>query len=357
MIANPVLVELWRGDARHGAVESAHRGALAVVDADGRTRLALGDVERPVFPRSAVKALQALPLVESGAAARWGLGDAELALACASHGGEPAHVQTAARMLARAGLDDSVLECGAHWPLDEGAQRALAAQGAAPGPLHNNCSGKHAGFACVGALMAAGAGAEPRAWLRGYVEPRHPLMREVSEALGGITGTDLAHAPRATDGCSIPTFGIPLRSLARGFARFGSGVGLAPRRAEAAARLRRAVAAAPGMVAGSGRFDRVVMARLGARAFVKVGAEGVYCGALPEAGLGLALKIDDGQGARAAEVVMANLLATLLAVEGDGRALLRSFGEVALDNWNARPVGCLRTTQALRDALAPHAAA
>ena len=355
MTTVPVLVELWRGDAQAGTVESAHRGALAVVDADGHRMLALGDVERPVFPRSAVKALQALPLVESGAAQRFALGDAELALACASHGGEPAHVATAARMLARAGFDAAVLECGAHWPLDEEAQRELAARGAVPCPLHNNCSGKHAGFVCLGTLLAERAGAEPRAWLRGYVEPGHPVMREVGAALGALTGCDLARAPRATDGCSMPTFGIALQALALGFARFGSGAGLPPVRAAAAARLRQAVAAAPEMVAGRGRFDRVVMQRFGTRAFVKVGAEGVYCGTLPGTGLGIALKIDDGQG-RAAELVMAKLLEALLPTDGDERALLRGLGDVTLHNWNGRPVGRLRAAPALRDALAAQAA-
>jgi L-asparaginase II len=134
---NPVLVEAWRGDV----VESFHRGALAVVDADGAAVLSIGDIERPVFPRSAVKALQALPLVETGAADRFGLVDEELALACASHGGEEEHVRAAASMLAKAGLDETVLECGIHWPGNESASRALAGRGGGPGPLHNNYEG------------------------------------------------------------------------------------------------------------------------------------------------------------------------------------------------------------------------
>src|SRR5579862_6811451 len=135
---NPVLVEAFRG----GLVESRHRGAVAVADAEGAMVLALGDVARPVFPRSAVKALQALPLVCSGAADRYGLGDEELALACASHSGEPAHVEGVARMLAKAGLDPSALACGAHWPVAQSAAFALAQKGG-PSALHNNCSGKH----------------------------------------------------------------------------------------------------------------------------------------------------------------------------------------------------------------------
>jgi L-asparaginase II len=255
---------------RGGIVESMHRGALAVVDADGGLRLALGDVERPVFARSAIKGLQALPLVASGAADAFGLGDEELALACASHGGEPRHADTAARMLAKAGLDASALECGTHWPSNDAATKALAAAGRTPGPLNNNCSGKHAGFVCVGCLMARAQGAEPAHFVRGYLKHEHPVMREVAAALQQATGADIDRATRGTDGCSIPTYGIPLRQLALGFARFGTGVGLAPAQAQAARRLRAAVAAAPYFVAGTGRFDTRVMERLGERLFCKV---------------------------------------------------------------------------------------
>ena len=147
---NPALVEAWRGNA----VESRHRGSLAVVDADGGVLAALGDIDLPVFPRSAVKVLQALPLLESGAAARFGLTGAELALACASHNGEEPHARTAAAVLAKAGLDVTALECGTHWPLQDIATRALAAAGQVPTALHNNCSGKHAGFVCLGCQLA-----------------------------------------------------------------------------------------------------------------------------------------------------------------------------------------------------------
>ena len=333
---NPVLAQLWRGEM----VESFHRGAFAVVDADGTLRASGGDIERPVYPRSAVKGLQALALVASGAAERFGLDDAELALACASHGGEPGHVATAARALAKAGLDAGVLECGTHWPGNEAAARALAAAGAAPGPLHNNCSGKHAGFACLGCLMAGDAGAA-RGFLRGYVEPGHAVMRAVSAGLEAATGVRLAEAPRAIDGCSIPTFGLPLRALALGFARFGTGVGLAPDQARAARRLRSAVAAQPFMVAGTGRLDTVLMQHFGERVFCKVGAEGVYCAALPGPGLGIALKMDDGNTARAAEVVLVGLVAALLPMDDADRAVVGPLRDVGLRNWNGRPVGRL----------------
>ena len=149
---NPVLVEAWRGNA----VESRHHGALAVVDADGGVRAALGAIDSPVFPRSAVKVLQALPLVASGAADALGLSEAELAIACASHNGEEVHAQTAAAMIAKAGLDPSALECGTHWPYLDTASRALAAQGREPSALNNNCSGKHAGFLCLACALHDG---------------------------------------------------------------------------------------------------------------------------------------------------------------------------------------------------------
>jgi L-asparaginase II len=341
---NPVLVEAWRGPA----VESQHRGAFAVVDAAGRLVASLGDIGRPVFPRSAVKVLQALPLVASGAAERFGLDDAELALACASHGGEPAHVRTAASVLAKAGLDATVLECGSHWPYHEGAQRALAAEGATPTALHNNCSGKHAGFVCLGCVMAAAAGRDAREFLAGYVRPDHPVMREVGAAVEAATAWRLADAPRGIDGCSIPTYGIPLERMAHAFARIGTGQGLSPAHAAAAQRLRRAVARAPFMVAGSGRFDTRVMEAFGERVFCKVGAEGVYCAALPGPGLGIAIKMDDGNTARACEVVMAALLARWLdGIDADQAALLDSLSQVTLRNWRGLEVGRLAATDAL----------
>jgi len=357
-MSNPVMVEVLRGSS----VESAHCGALAVVDADGAVRLTLGDVERPVFPRSAVKVLQALPLVASGAADALQLGDEELALACASHNGEPRHAATAAGMLARVGLDVQALECGTHWPLNEVAARELAAHGGQPSALHNNCSGKHAGFVCLGHALSgapgnapggsAGGGVNLRRFVDGYVQPGHAVMQEVTAALAAATGVDLAQAPRGTDGCSIPTFAVPLRPLALGFARVATGRGLQPAHAQAAARLRRAVAAAPFMVAGTGRFDTRVMERLGERVFCKVGAEGVYCAALPESGLGVALKIDDGATARAAEVVMAAVIEAMVMLDLADAGFMRALAEPVLRNWNGIEVGGLRPSAALRDALA-----
>ena len=340
--SNPVLVQAWRG----GIVESAHRGAVAVVDADGALHTAIGDIERPIFPRSAVKVLQALPLVASGAADALQLGDEELALACASHGGEEAHTRTAAAMLAKAGVDASALECGTHWPYHEGSQRDLARRGDSPSALHNNCSGKHSGFVCLGCRLNGGRG-DLRGFLSGYVRPEHPVMREVSAALQATTGWDLSTSARGTDGCSIPTHAVPLCHLALAFARVATGQGLSADHARAAQRLRQAVARAPFMVGGTGKFDTRVMERFGERVFCKVGAEGVHCAALPELGLGVAIKIDDGNNARACEVVLAALLQRLLPLADADAGFLHGLSDLTLRNWNGLEVGRLAAAPAL----------
>src|SRR3954469_5986305 len=334
-MSNPVLVEVVRG----ALVESRHGGAVAVVDADGATVLALGDVARPVYPRSAVKALQALPFVESGAADKYGFGDQEIALACASHGGEPGHVEVASRMLARAGLDSGALECGAHWPSHQPSTQVLARSGAAPSALHNNCSGKHSGFLCV----ACAAGVEHG----GYVKAEHFVQREVRGTLESLTGVGLSADECGIDGCSIPTWAVPLTALAYAFARFGTGQGLGVERAKAAARIRAACAAEPYFVAGTGRFCTEMMKAFGARVLVKTGAEGVFCGVLPEQGIGVAIKCEDG-GTRAAEVPRPTITDRPLPLgESEGAALAR-FVRPRLRNWNGIEVGGLRPGEALR---------
>ncbi len=325
---DPILVEATRG----AHVESRHAGAAIVLDAEGGVVFSVGDVDRPIYPRSAVKALLALPLVEGGAADRLALTDAEIALACASHAGEAAHVATATSMLRKAGRDLRALECGTHWPRDRAA-RALAAAGEEPTALHNNCSGKHSGFIC----LACDRGEDPA----GYVRPEHPTMQAVTRALAEMTGATLDEGNRAVDGCSIPTFAIPLRALALAFARFASGRGMAAGRAAAARRIRAAVAAHPFMVGGTDSFDTQVMTAMGARVFSKGGAEGVWCAAVPELGLGIALKCDDGAG-RAAEIALAAVLQRLLRADA-----LEAFAWRTLTNWNGIAVGALRPAAAL----------
>jgi L-asparaginase II len=334
---NPILVEVTRGNL----VESRHRGAVAVVDADGATVLALGDVATPVYPRSAIKALQALVLVESGAADRCGFGDEELALACASHGGEPGHVAGVERMLGAAGLDVSALACGTHWPMHRSSSEALARAGGMASALHNNCSGKHAGFLCAACAMAADTGT--------YVEADHPVQREVKAALENLSGVTIPDAHRAIDGCSVPNWALPLAGLARAFARFATGRGLGAERAAAAQRLRAACAVKPWFVAGSGRFCTDIMGHFGARVFVKTGAEGVFCGALPELGYGIAVKCDDGQR-RAAEVAIAAVIARLLPCDDRDREFLARFVRPQMRNWQGTTVGGIAPTPPLQTA-------
>jgi L-asparaginase II len=333
-MTNPVLVEVTRGPL----VESRHRGAVAVCDAQGKTALALGDVTAPIFPRSAVKALQALPLIEQGAAERFSLSDEELALACASHSGEAAHIAGVEHILAKAGLAPSDLRCGAHWPIAQSAAAAVARSGA-PSPLHNNCSGKHAGFLCV----ARAIGADPA----DYWRPEHPVQRLVRGVLEDFTGASFGEASCAIDGCSVPTWAVPLHHLAHGFAKFATGDGLSPERARAAARLRQACAKTPWFVAGTGRLCTDIMQLFGERVFVKTGAEGVYCAALPREGLGIAVKCDDGAG-RAAQAMTAAVISRFLPLVANERAALERFVAPMQRNWNGFEVGQVRVTDVLR---------
>ena len=327
-MANPVVAEVRRGSL----VESRHRGSIAVIDADGSIADAVGDVDTLVYPRSAVKAMQALVLMEAGAAERFNLGDEALALACASHGGEPGHVGVAMQMLAAAGVDVSALECGVHWPSHAPSAQALARSGQSATAVHNNCSGKHAGFICAARALGVDH--------RGYIDPAHPVQRAVKAVLQDLTGVEIPDQDRAIDGCSVPTWAIPLRALARGFARFGTGKGMAPGRAKAAQRLRAACAAHPWHVAGTGRFCTAVLEQFGDRVFVKTGAEGVFCGAIPELGLGVAIKCDDG-AARASEAAMAGVIERFVPLGDDDRAALGRLLRPKLRNWNGMEVGAI----------------
>ncbi len=331
---NPVLVEVTRGDR----VESMHRGAAVVVDDQGTPLASLGDTKAPVFPRSAIKAMQALLLVESGAADRYGFGNRELALACASHSGEPAHTQTAAAMLASAGLDENALECGSHWPSRHGAALDLARNGAVPSQLHNNCSGKHAGFICA----AAHLGIDPA----GYVAYDHEVQRQIRDILADLTGAHFADDNCGIDGCSIPTYATPLDALALGFAKMATGKGLDPRRAAASRRIIEACMEEPYYVAGEGRACTRLMQLAPGRIFVKTGAEGVYCATLPSEGLGIALKIDDGAG-RAAEVVVAALLSRFLQAGQDVIDALKAEANPTVKNRRNLEVGVVRATETL----------
>ena len=276
-----IRIDETRGDR----VESTHHCSLAVVDGDGHLVAEFGDVSQPVYPRSAVKLIQALPVVESGAADAYHFSEEDLALCCASHSGEDRHAARAAAMLEKLGLDETALRCGPNWPFDPAIARSYAADGGTPRPLRHNCSGKHCGFLCLSCFFESDD--------KEYHLPEHDVQRRVTAALQQVTGFELTAAP-AVDGCSIPTHAIPLRALAHGFARLATGNGLGTARAAAAKRLFAACMNHPEMVAGVNRFDSRIMAAGNGRILAKMGAQGVYCGALPDKGLGFAVKCHDG---------------------------------------------------------------
>ena len=329
---NPVLVEVTRGSI----VESRHRGAISVMDGDGAVVVKLGDTARPVFPRSAVKSIQALPLIESGAADAFGFGNAELALACSSHSGEDEHIAMASGMLERAGRSESDLECGGQWSSHEHVlihqARNISGQ---PGALCNNCSGKHSAFVCT----AVHAEIDPH----NYIRADHPIMCEVKAVLENVTGAAHDEDLCGIDGCSIPTYAVPLSSLAHGFAKMTTGNGLSPERAEAARRLFDACMAEPFYVAGRGRFCTRLMELGQGRIFVKTGAEGVFCGAIPELGVGIALKCDDGT-TRAAEIMMVATLCHLLPPLHPLHRELTKMATITLKNRNGWEVGEIRAS-------------
>ena len=315
-MSDPLLVEL----VRHPYVESTHLVHAVVVDADGSLVRAWGEADRPTAPRSAVKPVQALPLVESGAADAYGLTEVHLALACASHTGEPAHVEAVEDWLAHIGCSVGDLECG--------VQEGRAARASA-----NNCSGKHAGFLTVARHLGVDPG--------GYTRPDHRVQRLVSEALATTTDTTLDPSLAGTDGCGIPAFAIPLRSLALAAARFGAPEGRwDPERATAARRLAAAMVAEPWYVAGTGQLTTDLLGEAAGDVVVKEGAEGVQLATLPTLGLGVALKAEDG-ALRASEVALGHVLAEL---EGrDRTAVLGPRRRV--DNHAGAAVGALRVRQ------------
>lgn len=333
-MTNPIVVEVTRG----GRVESRHRGSAVVVDADGTVLFSIGTVDQPVFPRSAVKAMQALALVESGAADALGFVDRELALACASHSGEPRHAELAADMLKAAGKDEGALECGCHWPMSQDAMIDLARAGGEPSQLHNNCSGKHAGFICAVCHL----GIDPK----GYINYDHPLQGMLREIMADLTGEHFGVDNCGTDGCSIPTYAIPLTSLAAGFAKMNTGTGLEPVRARAARRLIDACMAQPYYVAGTRRTCTRLMETVPGRIFAKTGAEGVFCAVLPQEGISIAVKCEDG-AKRAVDAMVTALVARFLDVDEPVRETLLSQANRTLKNWNRIEVGTITVTDAL----------
>ncbi len=327
--ANPILIEVVRG----GNVESRHRGSAVVADTHGRIIGAWGDIDRVIFPRSAIKPLQTLAWLETAAADRLTLGDAELAIACGSHHGEPFHIACVQAWLERIGCGELDLVCGPHPPICETASEQLVRSGEAPSRLHNNCSGKHAGF--LNACLASGLAPA------GYEAFGHPLQSLIRTLLSELGDTPVSADDAAIDGCGVPTYPLPLVALAVAFARLAVHKGLPARRAAAARRIVDAMTAQPAFVSGSDGYDSRLLAAGAGQLICKGGAEGVHAAALPAAGLGIAVKIDDG-AKRAAEAAIAALIARFGRPSSPLAAVLAAAHRYPIRNTLGQAVGELR---------------
>jgi L-asparaginase II len=328
---SPVLAEVVRG----AMVESRHHAAVAVVDAHGAIVRSWGDIEQPIYGRSAIKPLLAIPLVESGAADKYQLSEAEISLATGSHNGEPRHVETVNAWLARIGLGVDDLECGAHYSIHEATAHAMLRANQKPTRAHNNCSGKHAGFLTTGVHLG-----DP---IKDYIQYEHPIQQRLLGILEQMSGCELGDVPRGIDGCGIPVIAIPLANTAFAMAQLADPHHLSEARADACRRITHAMMADPFMVAGTGRFCTNVMSAIPVgKAAIKTGAEGVYCAALPEEGLGICLKVSDGAG-RAAEVIMGKILVELGIIDAAKAEELSKVLSPELRNWIGTPTGRVRT--------------
>jgi L-asparaginase II len=318
-------VSVVRGDV----VESRHAVSVAVWhETEGQVG-SVGDETAMTFYRSAAKPMQALPLVEEGVVGRFGLTPDELALCCASHEGELAHVTVARSILAKAGADESLLQCGAHAPFSPFAAQMLAEGGHAPERIHNNCSGKHAGMIAFALAM----GWDPEH----YQEAWHPVQQRMLTEVERWTGVARDGVRKGIDGCGIPCYAVPLDVMAASFARYAA----AASRGEPAAVVVDAMTTNSFMVGGTGRTCTEVMDVAGDRVFVKLGAEGVYGGGVPSQGLGFAIKVPDG-GRRAVEVALIRTLECLGVLDATEVKRLRAHANPDVMNTRGEIVGEIR---------------
>ncbi len=295
---------------RDPVVESVHEVDAVVVDRSG-IQLAWGDPARPTLARSGIKPIQALPLIRTGAADRFDVSDDELALACASHNAEPGHLTAVGAWLDRIGLTPEAFECGPALPRMPEDLAAHHRAGRGPEAICNNCSGKHTGFLTIARHLDIDH--------RGYLDPAHPVQQLVTEAISEFCQVDLRSQTPGRDGCGIPTWSIPLVDLASAMARLVDPTGLDASWAEPARRLAPVLPSRAWFVSGTDRHEVLVVDRASEPVIIKAGAEGVFMAALPERGLGLAVKAADG-AARAAEVAISSVLAHLGALPDEAVA-------------------------------------
>lgn len=288
---------------RGGRIESEHFGQVAICDSTGNIFKSFGDVEVATYLRSAAKPFQATTCILLGAADRYQWSDEDLAVVCASHSAEPEHLQRVRGILDRAGLSEDDLGCGPHPPISFVEQERLIRAGVSPGRIHNNCSGKHAG------MMAA---CQAKGWsIQSYWDREHPLQQQNLETMGVFARRPVDSIAVGVDGCGVPTYYLPLRALAVAYAQLANPSSLPIDFADPARRVADAMRDHPFLVAGSGRFTVDVTKRSDGRILLKTGAEGLIAAAIPELGLGLAVKITDGSS-RAHAVVVGRILAELL---------------------------------------------
>jgi L-asparaginase II len=348
------VVEVTRG----GVVESVHYGAAAVADPSGRLLAWVGDPQAVTFLRSSAKPFQALPLVEGGGLDAYGLTPRQLALICASHAGTDAHKAMAESIQARVGIEESHLQCGTHPPYDAQTWSRMRDAGEPLTPNRHNCSGKHTGMLAQALFLGLP--------LKTYIDPNHPVQGRILEAFSALCGLTPAQVLLGIDGCSVPTFAVPLAAAATGYARLADPSGLPPERARAVRRIVEAMVSNPDMVDGPGRFDTRLMQTAGGRILSKGGAEGfrglaILPGALGPGspGLGVAIKIADGDpgkltdsppGQRAARRAALALLAQLGALLPDQLDELAEFGTQPVTNFRKLLVGETRACLTLRRA-------
>jgi L-asparaginase II len=323
---SPLSVQVTRG----GIVESEHNIKAVIVSSMGEVIESWGDVDALVYPRSAIKAMQALAFIEMGGAERFGFSDDEISICCASHNGEPEHVATVQSMLDKLASSEADFECGCHWPMRVEAGYVLAGEGKEPNQLHNNCSGKHAGMLGLAKLLGVSS--------EGYIGIDHPVQQKIADTMADMCDYDYSTAPWSPDGCSAPTWAMPLTNLALAFAKFASPDSLSTERQKACKTLYDAVVECPFMVAGTARYCTDMMRILQKRVFLKVGAEGVYIAAIPELKLAIALKCDDG-AVRAAESVMTALLDHVGITSFVADNIMQKYRSVTLKNWEKRETG------------------
>jgi L-asparaginase II len=334
--APPLFARVLRGDF----LESGHRGDAAVVDEEGGLLFSSGDPGRLIFPRSAAKPFQALPLIESDGAERFRLGAAEIALLCASHGGEPRHVRVARRLLSRGGFSPGDLVCGPQEPMDLRSARLLARRGESPTKLHNNCSGKHAGLLLACRLL----GLPPKR----YWEAAHPLQIVIRRRIARLGSVGEEGMQVAVDGCGLPVFSMPLAALALAYARLVSPAvaGEAPAERDARRLICDAMWEKPEMVAGRGRFTTAYLQAGRGRSIGKEGAEAVYAIGIRapsrgEPSVGIAFKIEDG-GTRARDAVALSILDQLGWLSSRARRELADFAAPPVVNAAGAIVGSIR---------------